>query len=68
MRCAPTPGEALLWAQLQGRRLDGWKFRRQAVIAGYIVDFFCPALGLAVEVDGLIHERQRLEEPRPRSR
>jgi very-short-patch-repair endonuclease len=62
MRCTPTPGEALLWAQLRDRRLDGWKFRRQAVIAGYIVDFFCPALRLAVEVDGLIHERQRIED------
>lgn len=62
MRGAPTPGEALLWAQLRERQLDGWKFRRQAVIAGYIVDFFCPALRLTVEVDGLIHEGQCIED------
>ena len=62
MRRAPTPGEALLFAQLRDRRLGGWKFRRQAVVAGYIVDFLCPALRLAVEVDGLIHERQRIED------
>jgi very-short-patch-repair endonuclease len=38
------------------QRLDGWHFRRQQVIRGFIVDFYCHAAGLAVEVDGPIHE------------
>ena len=55
MRGAPTQGEARLWAALRGRRLEGWRFRRQQVIAGYVVDFYCAALWLAVEVDGSVH-------------
>jgi leucyl-tRNA synthetase len=58
MRAMPTTAEAVLWAALRDRRL-GWKFRRQHVIAGYIVDFYCAQLWLAVEVDGAIHRRQR---------
>ena len=59
MRRASTKGEAVLWALLRGRRLGGWKFRRQHVVAGYIVDFYCAELRLAVEVDGPVHRTQR---------
>src|SRR5581483_124837 len=59
MRGAPTRGEAVLWAELRGRGLSGWRFRRQHVIAGYIVDFYCPRLWLAIEVDGSVHDAQR---------
>jgi very-short-patch-repair endonuclease len=58
MRAMPTAAEAVLWAALRGRRF-GWKFRRQHVIAGYIVDFYCAQLWLAVEVDGAIHRCRR---------
>jgi very-short-patch-repair endonuclease len=58
MRSAPTAAEAKLWSALRAR-LCGWKFRRQHVVAGYIEDFFCAALWLAVEVDGSGHARQR---------
>ena len=47
-----TPTEKILWAQLRTNRLDGLHFRRQQVIAGFIVDFYCHAAGLAVELDG----------------
>jgi|OpeIllAssembly_1097287.scaffolds.fasta_scaffold231791_1 very-short-patch-repair endonuclease len=59
MRKAPTESEAVLWSALRCRQLDGFKFRRQHIIAGYIVDFYCPALQLAVEIDGPIHIRRR---------
>ena len=59
MRAAPTPAEARLWASIRGRQLEGWKFRRQHVIAGFIVDFYCPEIALAVEVDGLVHRDRR---------
>jgi very-short-patch-repair endonuclease len=59
MRNAPTPFEARLWRALSGSKLAGLKFRRQTVIAGVILDFFCPALGLAVEVDGRTHDADR---------
>jgi very-short-patch-repair endonuclease len=57
MRAAPTSGEAFLWAALRARQLAGWKFRRQQVLAGYVVDFYCAELALAVEVDGPIHQQ-----------
>jgi very-short-patch-repair endonuclease len=62
MRVMPTAAQAALWSALRGRRLGGWKLRRQHVIAGYIVDFYCAELWLAVEVDGAVHERRRIED------
>jgi very-short-patch-repair endonuclease len=47
-----TPAEDCLWQRLRANRLKGWHFRRQQVIAGYIVDFYCHAARLVVEVDG----------------
>ena len=54
-----TPPERRLWNELRAKRLDGWHFRRQQIIDGFIVDFFCYKAGLIIEVDGLIHENQR---------
>jgi Protein of unknown function (DUF559) len=42
----------------------GWTFRRQHVVAGYIVDFYCAELRLAVEVDGLVHDTRGSEDQR----
>jgi very-short-patch-repair endonuclease len=42
--------------RLKGRQLDGYQFRRQHPIGPYILDFYCPAVRLAVEVDGYSHE------------
>lgn len=53
-----TPGEALLWAELRNNRLGGFHFRRQHIIDGFIVDFYCHAAALIVEVDGKIHATQ----------
>ncbi|MGI9544720.1 MAG: endonuclease domain-containing protein [Cyclobacteriaceae bacterium] len=50
-----TSAEATLWISLQGRKLKGRKFRRQHSIANYIVDFYCPAEKLVVELDGEDH-------------
>ncbi len=51
----PTPSEKKLWKFIRGNRVLGYSFRRQYVIAGFILDFYCPALRLGVEVDGKIH-------------
>jgi very-short-patch-repair endonuclease len=59
LRRRMTPAEWRLWQALRRNQLDGLQFRRQQVIAGFIVDFYCHAARLAVEVDGPIH-RQRL--------
>ncbi len=57
MRAHPTPEEGLLWQRLRRNGL-GVHFRRQQIIDGFIVDFYCHAAGLVVEVDGPIHEQQ----------
>ncbi|MFN3537549.1 MAG: endonuclease domain-containing protein [Brevundimonas sp.] len=50
-----TPPEARLYVALRGRKLRGLKFRRQHPIGPYILDFYCAAAKLAVEVDGASH-------------
>ena len=56
MRHAQTPSEALLWQQLRAKKL-GVVFRRQAVLARFVVDFCAPSRKLVVEVDGAYHAR-----------
>ena len=55
VRLGMTDAEQLLWYHLRGRRLSGWKFRRQHEIDRYIVDFVCADAGLIVELDGGQH-------------
>ena len=56
MRKEPTEPERRMWWRLRVGQLGGYKFRRQATIDGRIVDFFCPAKGLIVEIDGDTHD------------
>ena len=55
LRREMTPQENILWGQLRGRRFEGFKFRRQMWLAGYIADFACPSAQLVVEADGSQH-------------
>ena len=50
-----TPAEATLWLALKNRQLQNRKFIRQHSIEKYIVDFYCPAEKLIVELDGQVH-------------
>jgi very-short-patch-repair endonuclease len=59
MRRRPTEAGAMLWQALRGSRLSGLHFRREQVIDGYIVDFYCHTARLVVEVDGAVHDKQR---------
>jgi very-short-patch-repair endonuclease len=58
MRREPTEAEKRLWRYLSKSQLGGYKFRRQKVRKKRIFDFFCPAKGLIVEVDGHTHDRE----------
>ena len=49
------PSELLLWPRLKNKQLNGLRFRRQYGIDRYVVDFYCPELRLAVEIDGGYH-------------
>ena len=53
-----TPAEKLLWEAVRDSKLGGLHFRRQQVIDDFIVDFYCHAAGLVVEVDGEVHDSQ----------
>src|SRR6202042_1029459 len=55
-RQTPTVPEARAWEILRGRRLLGLKFRRQQIIAGFVVDFYCAPLRLVLELDGSVHD------------
>ncbi len=54
-----TPSEKILWEKLRHNRLNGLQFRRQQIIDSYIVDFYCHAKALVVEVDGDVHDLQQ---------
>jgi len=58
-----THAEKILWQELRANKL-GVHFRRQQVIAGFIVDFYCHKAALVIEVDGDIHNLQREEDAR----
>jgi very-short-patch-repair endonuclease len=51
-----TKPEVLLWASLRRRAVGGFRFRKRHPIGPYVLDFYCPAVRLAVEVDGAVHE------------
>jgi very-short-patch-repair endonuclease len=56
LRHAPTKAEDLLWNGLRGWNIG--KFRRQHPFERFILDFYCPAAKLCVEVDGDVHDEQ----------
>ena len=55
LRQVDNNAETLLWSELRGRRLNGFKFVRQLAIGPYFADFACREKMLVVEVDGSQH-------------
>jgi very-short-patch-repair endonuclease len=55
LRQTSTEVERELWYRLRGARLSGHKFRRQHPIPPYVVDFYCDAARLIIELDGSQH-------------
>ncbi len=51
LRNEATKHEKILWEELKGKKLLGYKFRRQHSIGRYILDFYCNELLLGVEID-----------------
>jgi very-short-patch-repair endonuclease len=62
MRKEPTEAERRVWRLIRSRQVHGLKFRRQAVIAGFIADFYCAELKLILELDGSFHENQEIHD------
>jgi len=62
LRQEMTLAELCLWNRVRANRLGGWHFRRQQIIEGFIVDFYCHKAELVIEVDGPIHRKQKSED------
>ena len=56
LRSQGTKSEIILWNQLKGSQVNGFRFIRQKPIGNYIVDFYCKEVGLVIELDGLSHQ------------
>ena len=63
-----TPSEVLLWKNLKGKKLDGYKFLRQHPIfyqrnftdlRFFVAEFYCAEAKLVIELDGKIHDFQK---------
>ena len=50
-----SPAEKLLWREVRGRRFAGYRFRRQHPFEPYVLDFYCAACRLVIELDGESH-------------
>ncbi len=57
LRRTATRTEQRAWHLLRDRRLEGFKFRRQHPIGGYVVDFCCARRRLIIELDGGAHSQ-----------
>ena len=67
LRREPSDVERKLWHRLRRDQLSGLSFRRQHPVGSYVLDFYCPSIGLAIELDGGQHnfEGQRQKDERP---
>lgn len=69
LRNTMPKAEIIIWSHLKNKQLHGYKFRRQYSIGKFVVDFYCPKIKLAIEIDGPSHfteqaaryDRQRQE-------
>lgn len=56
MRHNPTVGEEQAWELIKNEVKHNFIIYRQSCVLGYILDFYCPSLKLAIEIDGITHE------------
>jgi len=62
LRKEQTYCEKLMWMFLRNRQMIGYKFSRQYSVDQYVIDFYCPKLKLAVEIDGSVHNSNEQKE------
>ena len=62
LRKRETEAEKILWNALRSRRCEGLKFRRQHPVQQFILDFYCHAYLLGIEIDGSVHENENVKE------
>jgi very-short-patch-repair endonuclease len=47
--------EKIVWMNLRKKQL-GYRFLRQYSVDHFVIDFYCPELKIALEIDGDVHE------------
>ena len=55
LRESQTNAEDLVWRYLRNKQMLGYKFKRQYSVDHFVIDFYCPELKLALELDGESH-------------
>lgn len=58
-RTKPTNAEKIMWDKILSRDKTGYRFLRQKPINRFIIDFYCPKLLLAIEIDGGSHIQKK---------
>ncbi len=58
LRKNQTDCERILWNILRYKQCNGYRFLRQYSVGSYIIDFYCPKLRLAIELDGGQHAEE----------
>ncbi|RKY94255.1 MAG: hypothetical protein DRQ13_08475, partial [Ignavibacteriae bacterium] len=62
LRQNQTNAEELVWRYLRNKQMLGYKFKRQYSLDHFVIDFYCPELKLAVELDGESHNNPEQRE------
>lgn len=62
LRNHSTSAESTLWKTLKNKQIGNLKFRRQHSVGPYILDFYCPAIQLCIELEGEFHSGPAAEE------
>lgn len=60
LRNNQTPAEKILWKHISKNQIQGARFLRQYSAGPYILDFYCPKIRLAIELDGNLHRENKL--------
>ena len=60
LRNTMTFSEVKVWNEIKNGQLMGYDFDRQRAIGNYIVDFYCKDLLLALEIDGITHQDEKV--------
>lgn len=59
LRNQQTNSEKIVWELIRDRKFMNLKFRRQHVIEGFVLDFYCHEIRLGIEIDGGIHNKRK---------
>ena len=62
LRMTETPTERMLWKELKGKQLEGYRFRQQHGFGPYVLDFYRPSLRLCIELYGEVHAEDRVKQ------